>query len=187
MTGLIILAVVVGVGLMFLLWAVGIYNTLVTLRQGVDAAWAQIDVQLKRRHDLIPNLVLAIKGVMDFEQQTLTRVIEARNRAMMVGGVAAKAAQEAHLSQALRQLFVVAEQYPVLQSNENVRQLQEELVSTENRISFARQFYNDITTQFNTALETFPTNLLGSTFHFEPATLFEITTAAERDVPPVRL
>ncbi len=179
--------IVLGAIGLFLLWVMCSFNRLIGLRNQVTNAWKQIDVQLKRRHDLIPNLVLAIKGVMDFEQQTLTRVIEARNRAMMVGGVAAKAAQEAHLSQALRQLFVVAEQYPVLQSNENIRQLQEELVSTENRISFARQFYNDITTQFNTALETFPTNLLGSTFHFEPATLFEITTAAERDVPPVKL
>ena len=179
--------IVLGAIGLFLLWVMCSFNRLIGLRNQVTNAWKQIDVQLKRRHDLIPNLVLAIKGVMDFEQQTLTRVIEARNRAMMVGGVAAKAAQEAHLSQALRQLFVVAEQYPVLQSNENIRQLQEELVSTENRISFARQFYNDITTQFNTALETFPTNLLGSTFHFEPATLFEITAAAERDVPPVKL
>ena len=170
-----------------LLWIMAAFNHLIRLRNQTTNAWKQIDVQLKRRHDLIPNLVLAIKGVMDFEQQTLTRVIEARNRAIMGGGVAEKAAQEAALSQALRQLFALAENYPALKSNDNVRQLQEELVSTENRIGFARQFYNDITTQFNIAQEVFPASLVARALQFQPAVLFTIDAVAERSVPAVRL
>jgi LemA protein len=149
--------------------------------------WKQIDVQLKRRHDLIPNLVESVKGVMSFEQKTLTQVIEARNKAISAQGIAEKAAQENALSGALRQLFALVENYPNLKSNENVSKLQEELVSTENRIGFARQFYNDIATKFNIAQQSFPATLVAGMLGFKPAELFEIRDAAEKEVPKVDL
>jgi LemA protein len=132
-------------------WLIGSYNGLISLKNQALNGWKQIDVQLKRRHDLIPNLVETVKGIMKFEQDTLTKVIEARNKAISAQGIADKAAQENVLSGALRQLFALVENYPNLKSNENVSKLQEEIVSTENRISFARQFYNDIATRFNIA------------------------------------
>lgn len=169
------------------LWAIALYNRLVGLRNQTINGWKQIDVQLKRRHDLIPNLVNTVKGAMEFEQTTLTMVIEARNRAAAATSPAAAAKLEGELTQALGRLFALAESYPALKSNENVRMLQEELAATENKISFARQYYNDIATRFNTAQQTFPANLLASTFGFTPAELFEVTTAAERAAPTVDL
>ena len=144
-------------------------------------------MQLKRRHDLIPNLVETVKGVMKFEQDTLTKVIEARNKAIAAQGPADKAQQENVLSGALRQLFALVENYPNLKSNENVSKLQEELVSTENRIGFARQFYNDIATKFNIAQETFPTNMISGTLGFKPAELFGITEEGDKEAPKVDL
>jgi LemA protein len=149
--------------------------------------WKQIDVQLKRRHDLIPNLVETVRGVMKFEQTTLTQVIEARNKAISAQGIADKAVQENVLTGALRQLFALVENYPNLKSNENVSKLQEELVSTENRIGFARQFYNDIATRFNIAQQTFPTNMMAGIFGFMPAELFGISDVQEKEVPKVDL
>lgn len=169
------------------IWMIAAYNGLVSLKNQVLNGWKQIDVQLKRRHDLIPNLVETVKGVMKFEQSTLTQVIEARNKAISAQGIAEKAAQENVLTGALRQLFALVENYPNLKSNENVSKLQEELVSTENRIGFARQFYNDIATKFNIAQQTFPTNIIAGSFGFTPAELFEITDAAEKEVPRVDL
>ncbi len=163
------------------------YNRLVSLKNQTLNGWKQIDVQLKRRYDLIPNLVEAVKGAMNFEQKTLTQVIEARNKAMAATGVADKAVQESVLTGALRQLFALAESYPNLKSNENVLRLQEELASTENRIGFARQFYNDIATQFNVAQQTFPSNLISGAFGFKAAELFEIIDPAEKQVPKVDL
>jgi LemA protein len=157
------------------------------LRNLAINGWKQIDVQLKRRHDLIPNLVETVKGAMKFEQNTLTQVIEARNKAIAAQGVAEKAAQENVLTGALRQLFALVENYPDLKSNQNVGKLQEELVSTENRIGFARQFYNDIATKFNTALQVFPANMIAGMFGFKVAELFEITDSAERATPKVDL
>jgi len=142
---------------------------------------------LKRRHDLIPNLVNTVKGVMEFEQDTLKKVVEARNAAVSAAGVADSAAKEGMLTSALSRLFALVENYPALKSNENVKQLQEELTSTENKISFARQFYNDISTRFNTEQQVFPGNIIASMFGFTPAELFEIQVAAERDVPRVDL
>ena len=168
-------------------WVVAKYNSLITLRNQVTNGWKQIDVQLKRRHDLIPNLVSTVKGQMQFEQETLEKVIQARNSAISAKGVADSAAKEDVLSSALTKLFALVENYPTLKSNENVKQLQEELTSTENKISFARQFYNDIATKFNTAQQVFPANLIASMFNFKPAELFEIQTAAEREVPTVDL
>lgn len=180
---LLVLAVIAAAAL----WVIVKYNGLVTLRNQVRNGWKQIDVQLKRRHDLIPNLVNTVKGIMEFEQETLQKVIQARSAAMSARGAADAAAKEGALSDALSKFFVVVEQYPQLRSSENVHQLQEELTSTENKISFARQFYNDIATQFNIAQQVFPSNIIAATFHFQPAELFEITVEAEREVPAVDL
>jgi LemA protein len=169
------------------LWAVASYNRLVGMRNQVLNGWRQIDVQLKRRHDLIPNLVNAVRGSMDFERDTLTSVMEARAKALTASGPADAAQKEGQLSQALGRLLAVAENYPTLKSNENVRMLQEELSATENKVGFARQFYNDIATKFNTAQQVFPAALVASTLGFKPAELFEITDQADRVVPVVDL
>src|SRR6476619_7056320 len=157
------------------------------MRNQTVNGWKQIDVQLKRRHDLIPNLVNAVRGSMDFERDTLTAVMEARAKALTATGPADAAQKEGQLTQALGRLFAVAENYPSLKANDNVKMLQEELTSTENKVGFARQFYNDISTKFNTSQQTFPSNMLASTFGFKPAELFELTDAAERQVPTVDL
>jgi LemA protein len=169
------------------LWGVAQYNALVTLRNQVQNGWKQIDVQLKRRHDLIPNLVNTVKGYMQYEQETLQKVIQARNAAASAAGIADSAAKENVLTGALSRLFALAENYPTLKANENVRQLQEELSSTENKIGFARQFYNDIATKFNIKQQVFPTNVIAGIFGFRPSELFEVTEAAERSVPAVDL
>lgn len=170
-----------------ILWVIVKYNGLITLRNQAANGWKQIDVQLKRRHDLIPNLVNTVKGIMTFEQETLEKVVTARSAAMGAKGVTDSAAKEGALSEALSKFFVVVEQYPQLRSSENVRQLQEELTSTENKIGFARQFYNDIATQFNIAQQVFPSNIIAGMFGFQTAELFEITDAKEREVPTVDL
>jgi len=179
--------IVLGILVVVVLWAIFQYNGLVTLRNQVTNGWKQIDVQLKRRHDLIPNLVSTVKGIMEFEQETLQKVVEARSAAMGARGAKDAAQKEGVLTDALSKFFVVMEQYPQLRSSENVSKLQEELTSTENKISFARQFYNDIATNFNTAQQVFPANLIAGAFSFKPAELFEITVAAEREVPAVNL
>jgi len=169
------------------IWAIWRYNNLVSLRNQVANGWKQIDVQLKRRHDLIPNLVAAVKGEMQFEQDTLEKVIQARNSAASARGVADAADKESALTQTLSRLFALAESYPNLKSNEQVKTLMEELSSTENRIGFARQFYNDIATRFNTAQQLFPDNLIAQAFKFQPVELFELKDEAERSVPRVDL
>ncbi|MBM3246090.1 MAG: LemA family protein [Candidatus Omnitrophica bacterium] len=178
---------VVAVLVLLGLWVIAAYNGLISLKNQALNGWKQIDVQLKRRHDLIPNLVETVKGVMKFEQTTLTQVIEARNKAISAQSIADKAAQENVLTGALRQLFALVENYPNLKSNENVSKLQEELVSTENRIGFARQFYNDIATKFNITQQTFPVNMIATMLGFKPADLFEVTDAAEKEAPKVDL
>jgi LemA protein len=176
------------VGAVFLaIWAIWRYNNLVSLRNQVANGWKQIDVQLKRRHDLIPNLVAAVKGEMQFEQDTLEKVIQARNAAASAHGVADAAGKENALTQTLGRLFALAENYPNLKANESVKSLMEELSSTENRIGFARQFYNDIATRYNTAQQIFPDNFIAQAFKFQPVELFEIQDAAERAVPKVDL
>jgi LemA protein len=180
---LILLVIVGGLAI----WAIASYNSLVGLRNQTLNGWKQIDVQLKRRHDLIPNLVNAVKGSMDFERDTLTAVMEARSKAMSAAGPADAAQKEGQLSQALGKLFALAENYPTLKSNDNVKMLQEELSGTENKISFARQFYNDIATKFNTSQQVFPTNIFAGMFGFTPSELFEITDAGDRAVPAVNL
>lgn len=173
--------------IVLVVWAVAVFNRLVGLRNQTANGWRQIDVQLKRRHDLIPNLVNSVKGVMEFERDTLTQVVEARAKATTATGPADAARKEGELGQALGRLFALAENYPQLHANENVRALQEELSSTENKIGFARQFYNDIATTYNTAQQQFPANLMASSFGFKPAELFEIADVADRAVPAVDL
>ena len=151
--GLILLVILVAI----VLWIIGAYNKLISLKNQVVNAWKQIDVQLKRRHDLIPNLVNTVKGAMDFERGTLEAVIAARNKAVGATGVAQVAKAEGELSQALGRFFALSENYPQLKATENVKQLQEELTSTENKIGFARQLYNDVATEFNTRQMQFPT------------------------------
>jgi LemA protein len=182
MVGWIILAVL---GLI-LAWLVLIYNGLVSLRNDVQNAWKQIDVQLKRRHDLIPNLVSTVKGVMEFEQDTLEKVISARARAVSAPTTATKAEAENVLTQTIGKLFAVMENYPALKSNQNVMQLQEELTSTENRISFARQLYNDLVANYRTRLQVFPNNFVSSMFNFKTEEYFG-AEEADRVVPNVNL
>jgi len=177
MAGVVLLALVVVV----LLFA-GAYNGLVTLRNQVKNAWQQIGVQLKRRHDLIPNLVEMVKDYMGYEQETLEKVIRARNAAVGATGVAGAAAAEGALSGALRSLFAVVEQYPQLKANENVGRLQEELTSTENRIAFARQFYNDSVMRYNTRIQVVPTNLIANLFGFREEPFFEVPAAEQEPV-----
>lgn len=183
MGGLILLALAVAV----VLWMIGAYNGLIALKNQVVNAWKQIDVQLKRRHDLIPNLVNTVKGAMNFERSTLEAVIAARNKAVSAQGVAATAQAEGELTQALGRLFALTENYPELKSSQNVLQLQEELTSTENKVGFARQLYNDVATQYNTRQAQFPTSLLAGMAKASPAELWEIEDAGERAVPQVNL
>src|SRR5258706_9199737 len=182
-----LLGILFAVILALILWLIASYNRLVGLRNQVLNGWRQIDVQLKRRHDLIPNLVNSARGSMDFERDTRTAVMEARAKALTATGPADAAQKEGQLTQALGRLIAVAENYPTLKSNDSVRSLMEELTGTENKVGFARQFYNDIATKFNTAQQVFPTNLFAASFGFKPAELFEITDAAERDAPVVDL
>ena len=172
-----------------ILVAIVIYNGLIRLRNQVKNAWSQIDVQLKRRHDLIPNLVETVKGYMSFEKDTLERVIQARSAAVgAVGkGPAAQAVAESGLTAALRGFYAVMENYPDLKANQNVSQLQEELASTENKIAFSRQFYNDSVMRYNTACETVPTNIIAGMFAFQKAEFFEVKDEAERAAPKVNL
>ena len=169
------------------IWAIWRYNNLISLKYQVANAWKQIDVQLKRRHDLIPNLIAAVRGEMQFEQDTLEKVIAARNSALTARGVAETAEKENALTHTLSRLFALAENYPNLKANESVKTLMEELTSTENKIGFARQFYNDVATRFNTAQQVFPDNLIAQAFKFQPVELFQITEPAEREVPKVDL
>ena len=181
--GIIVGVIVVVIGL--LLWAN--YNGLVRLRNQVKNAWAQIDVQLKRRYDLIPNLVETVKGYMKHERETLEAVTKARNIAQQASsaGAGERAKAEGELSSALSRLLVVVERYPDLKANQNFLALQEELTSTENKISFSRQFYNDSVLKFNNKTHMFPSNIVASIFGFKASEFFEVTLAAEREAPKV--
>ncbi len=180
------IAAILGVLGLIIVWLVVTYNRLIGLKNQVQNAWQQIDVQLKRRHDLIPNLVNAVKGAMQFERDTLERVITARNRAALAQGPQAAAAAEGQLSQALSRLFALMENYPDLKSSQNVLQLQEELTSTENRIGFARQLYNDLVARYNIKQQVFPANLMATGMGFVPADYFH-TDVAEKTPPRVDL
>src|SRR5688500_19051926 len=174
------------------LWMIGAYNGLISLKNRTVNAFKQIDVQLKRRHDLIPNLVNAVKGAMDFERSTLEAVIQARNQAVKVnasGPEAMKQISQAEnaLSGALSRLLVTVERYPQLKATGNIGQLQEELTSTENKIAFSRQLYNDVATQYNTKQRQVPMVFVAGTAGATPAPLWELTDDAERAVPKVEL
>ena len=182
MTALIIAAVIL---VLLILFIIGIYNALVRLRNQVDNAWSQIDVQLKRRHDLIPNLVETAKGYMQHERQTFEAITEARSKAMGAGSVSESAKAEGALGEALSKFMLVVENYPELKANQNFLSVQEELTSTENKISFSRQSYNDQVLFFNNKIQMFPSNMIANTFNFGKRDFFELESAAEREVPKV--
>ena len=167
-------------------WVVFAYNRLVSLRNQVDNSWRQIDVQLKRRHDLIPNLIEAVKGYMQFERDTLTQVVEARAKAVSAPDQASRMAAETQITTGLGKLMAVMENYPQLKADENVLKLQEELTTTENQIAFARQAYNDVVLNLNTRIQIFPTNLIASNFGFKAAEYFK-GAPEEQAVPKVDL
>jgi LemA protein len=171
MNVLIVLAIVAGLTLVL---ALVTFNRLVSLRNGVRNGWSDIDVQLTRRHDLVPNLVASVKGYMDHERQTLEAVTQARSQAVAIsgGGIAARAVAELALSGAVNNLLGVAERYPALKASQNFLLLQEQLTSTENRIAFARQHYNELVRQFNTAIAEFPRNLVAGALGFSPEQMF---------------
>ncbi len=177
------LALLILLAIIVLLVGYGIasYNGLIALRRQTQNAFGQIDVQLKRRYDLIPNLVETVKGYMKHEQDTLERVIQARNRAISATSVGEKAAAENQVSSALTGMFALAEAYPELRSNQNMLSLQEELKSTENKIAFARQYYNDIVTAYNTKTETFPSSIFANMGGFTTKELFELDDTAQRE------
>jgi LemA protein len=182
MLGVGFLIVVVVVGLIIVGACVAMYNSLVNLRMESQNSWSQIDVQLKRRYDLIPNIVETVKGYAKHESETLEKVVQARNMAMNARGVAEQAQAENALSGTLKTLFAVAEAYPDLKANQNFLGLQEELKSTENRIGFARQHYNDVVAQYNSALQRFPSNIVGGIFSFRPSEFFKIDEAEAAQV-----
>ncbi len=182
--------VVLGLFLVVLLWFMAMYNGLVRRRVEADNGWSQIDVQLKRRYDLIPNLVETVKGYAAHEKGALEAVINARSRALGVTSDAAHAAQKAEaenmLSQALGRLIALSEAYPNLKANENFGRLQEELASTENKIGFARQHFNDTVARYEEARQTFPTNIVAAAFNFDKREYFKVEEAAQREAPKVQ-
>jgi LemA protein len=186
MPGWVIVLICVGVVFLIVLWAIGVYNGMVRGRNETKNAWSQIDVQLKRRHELIPNLVETVKGYMKHERETLDAVVRARQAAITAGGsgVAAQAQAEGQLTGALKSLFAVTEAYPDLKANENMLRLQEELASTENKISFARQAYNDSVMRYNNSLEVFPNSMLAG--GFQRAEYFEVESPEERKAVKVQ-
>jgi LemA protein len=178
--------IVVGViVVLIILFVIGMYNSLVRLRNQVDNAWSQIDVQLKRRHDLIPNLVETAKGYMQHERETFEAITNARSRAMGANTVADASKAETDLSGALSNFMLVVENYPDLKANQNFLSLQETLTSTENKIAFARQGYNDQVLFFNNKTQVFPSSVIANSFNFTKRDFFEIEDAAEREVPKV--
>lgn len=190
------LGVAVAAAVLVALWVIGIYNKLISLRNLFENGFAQIDVQLKRRYDLIPNLVNTAKGYMAHEKETLEAVIQARNQALSAStAAAANPGEEAAMNQlnsaesnldgAIGRLLMIAESYPDLKANENMLGIQEELVSTENKIAFSRQAFNDSATRYNTYLQQFPTNIIGGMFKFNNCQLFEVDEPTERDAPKV--
>ena len=185
MTGIVLLGLL-GLVAVAALWLVGMYNGLVRFRNEVKNAWSQIDVQLKRRYDLIPNLIETVKGYDKHERETLEAVVQARQQAINVtDSVIDKAKAENMLSQTLRSLFALSENYPDLKANQNFLSLQEELASTENKISFARQYYNDAALKYNNKTEMFPSNIVAEMFSFERADFFEVEEAEQREAPQV--
>jgi LemA protein len=182
MTALIIAAIVL---VLLIIFAIGAYNALIGLRNQVNNAWSQIDVQLKRRHDLIPNLVETARGYMKHERETFEAITNARSRAVGARTVAEASKAEGALGEALSRFMLVVENYPDLKASQNFLAVQEELASTENKISFARQSYNDQVLFFNNKIQMFPSNIIANMFNFSKRDFFELESAAEREVPKV--
>jgi len=182
---MIALIIVVAVLVLLIIFVIGVYNALIRLRNQVNNAWSQIDVQLKRRHDLIPNLVETAKGYMKHERGTFEEITKARSQAMGAKTVSEASKAEGVLGEALSKFMLVVENYPDLKANQNFLSLQEELTSTENKISFARQSYNDQILFFNNKIQMFPSNIVANTFNFNKRDFFEIEAAEEREVPKV--
>jgi LemA protein len=182
----IVLLVILGLIVIAIFYFIGIYNSLIGLRNRVKNAWAQIEVQLKRRHDLIPNLVETTKGYMIHERTTFENITKARSQAMEAQSVADKGKAEGALTGTLTRFMLVVENYPELKANQNFLALQEELTSTENKIGFARQSYNDQVLRFNNKIQMFPSNVVAGMFNFKEEEFFEIEEAGEREAPQVK-
>jgi LemA protein len=180
-----VLLVLLGIIVLVVIWLVGMYNSLVGLRNQVKNAWAQIDVQLKRRHDLIPNLVETAKGYMQHERGTLESVTNARSKAMGADSVGDKAKAEGELSGAISRFMLVVENYPDLKANQNFLALQEELTSTENKIAFSRQAYNDQVLFYNNKIQMFPSSIIAGMFNFQQSDFFELEDKGDREAPKV--
>lgn len=178
--------IIVGILAVLVIWVIGMYNGLVRVRNQVRNAWSQIDVQLKRRNDLLPNLIETAKGYMKHERETLEAITQARAQALKAQGVGETAKAEGQLQSAMSRFNLVVENYPDLKANQNFLSLQEELTSTENKISFSRQFYNDQVLQYNNRIESVPTNIVAGMFSFKAAEFFELDSPAERAVPKVQ-
>jgi LemA protein len=179
------LIIVIALIVIFVLYIISIYNSLVGLKNQVKNAWSQIDVQLKRRHDLIPNLIEAVKGYMAHERGTLENITNARSKAVSAQGVSEKAKAESQLTEAIGKFNLVVENYPDLKANQNFLALQEELTSTENKISFSRQNYNDQVLFFNNKIQMFPSNIIAGMFNFKEEVFFQVEDQSERAVPKV--
>jgi len=180
------LIIIIAVAAIIILWIIGVFNSLIRLKNRVSEAWSDIDVQLKRRYDLIPNLIETVKGYMTHEANVFEKVTEARAKAISATGTAEKAQAENALSGALKTLFAVSENYPQLRASENFSKLQEELSDTENKIQASRRFYNGNARDFNIKQETFPSNIIATLFGFKKAEFFEIEEAGERKAPEVK-
>jgi LemA protein len=178
--------IILGLVALVLIFLVVLYNRLIRLRNYTQNAWAQVDVQLKRRHDLIPNLIETVKGYAAHERGTFEAVTEARTAAQKAQGPAEQAQAENILTQALGKLFAVAEAYPQLRATENFQQLQAQLAETEDKIQVSRQVYNDVTLTYNNAIQTVPTNIVAGMFNFQPRGFFEVEAEAEREAPQVK-
>lgn len=183
---MIVLGVLLAFAVLLLFYLIGIYNSLIGLRNQVRNAWSQIDVQLKRRHDLIPNLIETAKGYMKHERDTLENITKARSSAMSADGVGGKSKAEKALSGAMGKFFLVVENYPDLKANKNFLALQEELTSTENKIAFSRQAYNDQVLFFNNKIQMFPSNMIAQSFSFKTEEFFEIEDSKQKEVPKVQ-
>jgi len=178
---------IIGAIVLVVLWAISKYNSFIVLRNRIENAWAQINVELKRRYDLIPNLIEAVKGYMKYEKEVLESVTNARAAAMQAKTPAESGPAEDKLTQAVHNIFAVMENYPDLKANENVLRLQEELTTTENKIAFSRQFYNDIVMRFNQSIQTFPSSFFANLFGFKAREYFEVDQAQVKDAPKVDL
>ena len=183
----IVLWIIVGLAALVVLWLISTYNRMVALRNRIDTAWSQIDVQLKRRHDLIPNLVEAVKGYAAHERETFEAVVKARNAGVSAGTVEEQAQAENMITQTLRQMFALAEAYPQLRASENFLQLQEELSGTESKIAYARQFYNDTVLKYHNLIQSFPANQLAALTGFKTRPYFQLEDNKEREAVSVNL